>query len=255
MVSNWLCPLCNEENGDLNGYCEFCYVLSNLRVYNPDKYYVREIKIQHIKDDVMSSELTGEQLLASIEANERMTPQEKLHAKLSYHETVLVKDMDDLTLSAHIEELSQIAFEARSRHGAATAEKDKRRKGSTKTLGFERNLNIDETSTNAINVIRERQKKLTKAEKVAENLRQIYKGLGAPHSVIESEVAKAMSARNMAGVVNRVQDTSKPGISNPFARKREGVQAAIDEIVNGTKPQGAVAEKKPIVNPFKKGNN
>jgi len=216
----------------------------------------------HYMRDIMNNEgLNGEDLIKSIESNERMTPQEKLHAKLFYHETLLVKDMDTLTLRAHIEELSHIAFEARARHGAAAAEEQKRAKGDKKAKGFERSLNTDPTTSDAINIIKERQKKLTKAEQLKKNLEQIYKDMGLANAAAEAE--KVMSARNIAGVVKAPNVTPIPTppsdgktINNPFARKREeqqNIQAAIDSIVNGsaTEPQ-APAEKKALFNPFVK---
>jgi hypothetical protein len=216
----------------------------------------------HYMRNVMSNEpngLNGEDLIKSIESNERMTPQEKLHAKLFYHETLLVKDMDTLTLRAHIEELSHIAFEARARHGAATAEEHKRAKGDKKAQGFQRSLNTDPTTSDAINIIKERQKKLTKAEQLKKNLEQIYKDMGLANAAAEAE--KVMSARNIAGVVKAPNSTpipvepKGPGvISNPFARKREeqqNIQAAIDSIVNAPEPSAPIEKKAPF-NPFAK---
>ena len=179
----WICPVCSEELGNYNAYCEYCKH-SNSIIYNPDRYYIREIRIYHIQKDIQMSEekgLSGEELLDSIESNERMTPQEKLFAKLFYHETMLVKDMDTLTLRAHIEDLSKIAFEARARHGAATTEDGRRKNKDNKPKGFERSLNTDETTTNAINTIKDRQKRLTKQEKIQAGLEKL--GISSTHAV------------------------------------------------------------------------
>ncbi len=219
----WICPHCSEELGELNGWCEYCKV-NNIIIYNPDKYYIRDIRIRHIQEDVMSEEskaLSGVELLASIEANTRMTPQEKLYATLFYHETILVKDMDTLTLRAHIEELSKIAFEARARHGAADAE-DKKRKKSVGPTGFERSLNIDETTLDIINTIKDRQKKLTKQEKIQAGLEKL--------GISSTDAAKLMSAGTILGrLKNKTSEQSVEGVSknssvevkvfNPFKKE------------------------------------
>src|SRR6266850_1991034 len=130
----WICPRCNEELGELNAICEYCKVNDNTIVYNPDKWFIRDIRIN------------------SICKGETMTPQEELFSQLFNHEKVLVKDMDTLTLRAHREELAKIAFEARARLTAVDDEDNTRKKNNDKKpKGFERSLNTDETTTNAIN--------------------------------------------------------------------------------------------------------
>src|SRR5260370_16188104 len=192
----WTCPICQNELGELNGYCEYCKVKSSIIVYNPDKYFIREICIEHIEGYVMSKEgLSGEELLAEIEANTRMTPQEKLHARFFYHETILVKDMDRLTLRAHIEDLSKIAFEARSRHGAAVNEDKRRDKSSDqKGQGFSRSLNIDEVTSDAINAIKERQKKLTGKEKMLAGIVDLYVKGGMTRTEAEALATSKMTS-------------------------------------------------------------
>jgi len=222
-VTTWQCPRCSEELGELNGWCEYCKVKDGTIVYNPDKYFVREIRIRHITESVKMSEqkgLSNEELINSIESNERMTPQEKLHAKLFYHERLLVKDMDTLTIRAHREELAKIAFEARARLTAVDAEEDDRKKLNRKDkqpTGFERSLNTDDKTTDAINTIK---KRVSKADKMRAGLERL--GLSAEH------VAEVMSARNISEQVNRAQNKTKPAetkestpVFNPFAKKEE----------------------------------
>lgn len=221
---SWNCSRCSAELGDYNGCCEYCKVNDNVIVYNPDKYYVRDICIYHIEQGVltMNKGLTGEELINSIESNQSMTPQEKLHAILFYHETVLVKDMDRLTLRAHIEELSKIAFEARARYGAAKNEddlRDKEEKRSNKPEGFSRSVHTDEATTDAINTIKERQKKLTKQEKIQAGLEKL--------GISSTDAAKLMSAGTILGRL-----------------KNRGLTAPEAEAEN--KPT------QPLFNPFKK---
>jgi hypothetical protein len=151
-----------------------------------------------------------------------MTPQEELFSQLFNHEKLLVKDMDILTLRAHREELAKIAFEARARLTAADDEEnDRKKKNSPGPRGFERSLNIDETTSNAINTLKERQKKLTKSEKIREGLIKLG---------IDPDAAdKIMSAKNILSQVTKVQNHSNPEsekqseptqqIFNPFEKK------------------------------------
>src|SRR5260221_11654525 len=119
----WICPECSAELGELNGYCEYCRYADNILIYNPDKYFIRDIRIFNICN-----------------GGKTVTPQEELFSLLFNHEKVLVKDMDVLTLRAHREELAKIAFEARARLTAVDDEEQDRKKkhnGDGKTQGFE----------------------------------------------------------------------------------------------------------------------
>jgi hypothetical protein len=172
--------------------------------------------------------LSEPQVLESIDNNVNMTPQEKLFAKLFYHEIMLVKDMDLLTLRAHREELSKIAFEARARLSAADATEEKIKKSKraeSKPQGFERSLNTDDTSTAAINTIKERQSRQTKAEKTLASLLKA--------GISEVDAQKLMQAGTiLARLKNKTpeevqatlptpQDPNAPKMFNPFAKKEE----------------------------------
>ena len=247
----WNCPVCSEKLSEYNRYCEYCYQLSNIKVFNPDKYFISDIKIYHVEQETLKlmtdnnehngkhrSELSGEELLAAIEADDRMTPQEKAHARFFYHETILVSGMDNLTLDAHIEELSSFVFEGRSRHGAAVNEKERRKKLKTHSgvHGFERSVNVDEASTAALNTVKERQKKLTAKEKVAKGLAQLYATAGL--EISEEEKQKIMSATNILTEAKKKDETSNilhgPLRSSSFTM---------------TKPE---TSKKTFINPFEK---
>jgi hypothetical protein len=202
---SWNCPRCNEELGELNAVCEFCKI-DNVIVYNPDKYFIREIRIHHL---IHASETS-------------MTPQEQLFKDLFNHEKLLVKDMDILTLRAHREELSKYAFEARARLTAVDDEEQGRKKKTEHEVrGFERSLNTDEITTNAINAIKDRQKRLTKQEKIQASLEKL--GI----STVDAE--KLMSAGTILGRINRIKSQASPveeqkqtenkPIFNPFEKK------------------------------------
>jgi hypothetical protein len=175
----WQCPVCSEELGDYNAYCEYCLIRENTKVFNPDKHYIRDVCIYSI----------------TVGGAKPMTPQEELFAKLFNHEKSLVQDMDVLTLRAHREELSQIAFEARARLTAVDDEEQTRKKkanGESKPTGFERSLNEDDTARSAINAIKGREDKLSKKERVLAGLKKLYELAGA--SISETDAAKLVAA-------------------------------------------------------------
>src|SRR6266853_1639182 len=198
----WNCPVCNEELGELNAYCEYCKQSNNIIVYNPDIYYIREIRILHIS-----------------EGAPKVTPQEELFAELFNHEKILVKDMDTLILRAHREKLAKIAFEARARLTAVDDEEKTRKNKNGKPSGFERSLNTDESTTNAINAIKDRQKRLTKAEKIQAGLEKL--------GISTIDAAKLMSA---GAILGRLKNKSVEGVSK----------------------DNSVEVSKPVFNPFEK---
>ena len=223
-MKTWICPVCSEELGELNGWCEYCKVKDGTIVYNPDIHFIREIRISHIEDimeDKTSEAKTQDELFADLDANTHLTPQERLFSKLFYHETQLVKDMDLLTLRAHREELSKIAFEARARLSAADAMENEHKKKANdgKPKGFARSINADENATNAINTIKERQKKLTKAEKIQAGLEKL--------GISTADAAKLMQAGTILARLKNPQPTAEQTVNvespkpifNPFAKK------------------------------------
>lgn len=224
---SWNCPRCQNELGELNGYCEYCKYEDETIVYNPDKYFIREIRISHITDGAKT-----------------VTPQEELFAQLFNHEKLLVKDMDTLTLRAHREELAKIAFEARARLTAVDDEDNGRKKKANsdgKPKGFSRSVNTDETTTNAINTVKERQKRMTAAEKVQASLEKLgistadaeklmsagtilakIKGKGdkAEEIIKGNEIRSPLSQENGFVLVTPKVEAPK-AIFNPFAKKDE----------------------------------
>ncbi len=237
----WNCPRCNEELGELNGWCEYCYCKDKTIVYNPDKYFVREIRIMYITSERVE--------------REKMTPQEELFKELFNHEKLLVKDMDTLTLRAYREELCKTAFEARVKLSAVDDEEQERkkekRKADGKPTGFERSLNIDETTTQAINVVKERQKKLTGKEKIKQGLIDLYRKGGASQLEAEKIADKAMGAGT---ILERVKDEESRKIIKDDAGVRSPLSQDDGFTIKGYKKPEDVKkeESKPIFNPFEK---
>jgi hypothetical protein len=214
IIRDWICPRCQNELGEYNGWCEYCKHSDNIIVYNPDAYFIRDVYVRHIKEA------------------KPLTPQEELFSQLFNHEKILVKDMDMLTLRAHREELAKIAFEARARLTAADDEESNRKKKSQPKgpSGFERSVNTDETTTNAINAIKERQKKLTKAEKIQAGLEKL--------GISTADAEKLMSAGTILGRLNKVKSSETEKIVEAVS-KQDSVE---------------VSEPKKIFNPFEKKN-
>lgn len=175
--------------------------------------------------------LVIERISRLTERNAEMTPQEELFAKFFNHKVELVKDMDVLQLRAHLEEMSMTVFKAKAEYQAVDKVKKEKEK-TTRGQGFQTSLHIDDASSDAINKITERQKKLTKMEKVMQGLIEMG---------VKPEDAQSM--------------TSNSAIED-LRRKKEGVNAEhqfnsnVDKIVNeATKP---AQPSKPLVNPFAK---
>lgn len=158
-----------------------------------------------------------------------MTPQEELFKKLFNGEVKITAGMDALTRKAYREEMCDIAFRARVSISAVdhVDEEEKRaKKKASGPQGFERSVNIDETSTAAINAIKERHGRQTKAEKTLASL--IKSGIS------EEDAAKLMQAGTiLARIKNKsvaelkaveptpTYDPNKVITFNPFDKKKE----------------------------------
>jgi len=155
-----------------------------------------------------------------------MTPEEQLFADLFNHEVSLVTNMDTLTLRAHIEELQKIAKEAKVRFYAADSEEKKRRKSSdsSKPTGFNRSVNEDKISTDAINTIKDRQKRLNKKEKIEASLIALGIDPKAAASLMSAGVIKArLSEPKEDKQSNNIKTEEltiiNKSIFNPFEKK------------------------------------
>lgn len=181
---------------------------------------------------------TQEEFDREIDASPTMTPQEKLYSKLFYNETMfVVKDMDTLTLRAHREELGEIAFNARVRYAAAKNEEERRdklaNKHNGKEPGFSRSVKTDAVTSDVINTIKERQKRLTKAEKIKAGL--IAMG------VSEADADKMMSAGKILKTLNEQKEPNKTAQE---IIKGEAIQSPLSQS-NGFVFRPKPAEKQP----------
>lgn len=157
-----------------------------------------------------------------------MTPQEELFKTFFNDEKKLVKDMDILELRAHREELAKIAFEARARLTADDDEEKSRKKTfeGTKPTGFSRSVNADEATKELINTVKERQKGLSKKEKLVEQLINLgYTREDAQKKVSAGEILSKFKESSTLKSENKTSESAKPEepkkIFNPFEKKKE----------------------------------
>jgi|SRR5579863_2485505 len=216
----WQCERCRNELGDYNAYCEYCN-LDGVKVYNQDKYYIREVVIYHL----------------TIGKAAAMTPQEELFKELFTGALKIVAGMDALTRRAYREEMQKIAHEARVHVAAVDKIDDDEKKEKRKTAGFERSLNTDQSTTDAINTIKERQKRLTKSEKIQAGLEEMFKKSGMSLLDAQKEAQRLMGAGTILAVKNpeksavveqavldvktaekKIDSTTSRKMFNPFAK-------------------------------------
>lgn len=177
-----------------------------------------------------------------------MTPQEELFAKLFSHEKILVKEMSDADLRTHRDELSQIAFEAKARLTAVhDEEKDRKPKGPG---GFRRSLQTDDITSNAINSITERKKKMSVDEKLLASLVSI----GFTEEAARERLAAGKILSNL-----RQQGDILPADASKVFTNTEEQSKAVDsaKLIEAAEAQAAkqIEESKKVrafVNPFEK---
>lgn len=166
-------------------------------------------------------------IMAVIAAKEvgLMTPEEELYAKFYNHERICVQDMDHIELQTHIEELQKIAFEAKARVQSAT---DKRREDNAKISKKEWLVSDDRPDVNvsdAINVVKKRQERMSKMDKIQKQLRDA----GIDEDVIK-EMIRNLSARATDAKLKTV-------VFKVPATELKAVQIKTDETANGEPKQ------------------
>lgn len=172
-----------------------------------------------------------------------MTPEEEWYQKLFNHETVLVQDMDRITLRAHIEELQQICKEGRVRFYVAKSAEEKREKdGKARGItGFVRPSEGEIDTSDAINTIKKRQARLSKSDKLIEGLMKLP-------GIDRVAAEKIMSARNIKDVVEN-SPLKSDGFRHEDLKKQSVPESPIvsddNNLNNGNEP-------KKSFNPFEK---
>lgn len=275
----WQCPKCNCNVVNASKKCPVCYGLSGITVTNSNSITELDwfdhdiIKVQLHKLDTTIAWFPQIykffDRLSSASKTMPMTPEEEKFAKFYNSEKELVLKMDTLTLRAHIEELSDIAKEARARLTAAKDE-DRERTARNKResgQGFSTAIDADADTTDAINKVKKRQ---TKQEKILASL------LAIP-GIDLAQAQKMLAARNIKDAVDNNQElkrdnfrtseltnkTSDKPWSNPFqatpaetTEKTEVKEITVDEENQVIVIEKTVTEQTkvnlPFNNPFSK---
>lgn len=99
-----------------------------------------------------------------------MNSREELFKKFFNDGKAKVKDLDDDALRAHIEELQEIAFQAKAFLHAADETARERNASKRRGSGINTSVAMDEVTSDAINTISIRQEKMSKTEKAIQNL-------------------------------------------------------------------------------------
>jgi len=166
-----------------------------------------------------------------------MTPEEQLFADFfQKHINILhpyVQDMDILEIRAYREKMALIAKEGKAAvYAADKAEKEvkKAKNNSAKNAnlpGFDRSLEQDGVTSNAINVIKDRQKRLSKQEKLHKMLMDIpgMSAAEASQMLSNTELLKRFKNKNQGEDLEKlkaekvIQEENNKPMFNPFEKK------------------------------------
>jgi len=155
-MDNWNCELCKTYNDILSLRCWSC------QFHIPDWITSEYLFRVEIRRDIWFARIRLD--------GESMTEQELLFAKFYNNEKVLVKDMDDIQLREHREELRTIAFEAKARAVAADDE-DRERKSKTKNKEWLLSpTESNQATSDAINAVTQRASRMSKLDKMRKQL-------------------------------------------------------------------------------------
>ena len=220
---SWFCKSCGTNNVNLNLNCVYCRIRNNIIVpredFEPFDFLDEIISEKRFR---LLDKVTGYYMsdLKYSGAVRMSTPQEELFQHFFSNEKVLVKNMSLLELRSHREELSKIAFEARARMTAIDDEENDRKKKSSdgKPTGFSRSVNGDDKATNLINTVKERQKKLTKNEKLEAGLAKLLGGDNRAAAAIMS-AGKILAQVKQIKTLEKTEQKSEAKMFNPFEKK------------------------------------
>jgi len=160
----WLCKTCGLLVANISR-CPECKTAGIGNTFDESERLLGLVRIKEL--DKILWIVEGFNMSEIDDKKSSMNPKEALFAKFFADEKELIKDMDDLQLRAHREELSLIASEARARLTAIENEGQERNKrGKNKKFEDE----SGDFASDAINKIAERQKKMSRTDKEIERL-------------------------------------------------------------------------------------
>ena len=276
----WVCNRCFVYNSSLNEQCLNCLIktgilISRVRAFE-DKGFDNKLVAWQLEDLESASLriLKKEKNMATltveeIENNPNMNAKEKKFAKFFAGEKTLVSQMDDAGLRAHIEELQDIAFEARARLFASDDEFRERGAKKKRDKGFSTSVQTDDFTSEAINNIAERQKKMSKVDKEIERLVSMGIDRKDAENMYRATTMKAIQTQGVAAVVNDLGGVNaivnsivnsspeeKKNFSNPFASSKtiEPINQDIQTVAQVTAiiTEVKIEEEKKTFNPFAK---
>lgn len=212
---SWICPRCGLNNVNANKKCaDYRCKLERPYVSGFDDF-----------DEILKSVQFRFLGLGEIDD---MTPNEELYRE--FFNAVManpeVHAKTDLELRAEREQLIIVITKGRAEVDAR--DKILRERKPKGVQGFAASINADETSTNAINTIKERQKRMSKEDKVREGMKKA--GISA------ADIEKMMSAGNMLQRLkmkatelfshDKKEESEQPSeppkpFVNPFAKPKE----------------------------------
>lgn len=225
----WLCSNCGKLNSNLDSQCKICESRFGEFILHPHDTDSFEVVNRILIYELGKFGIQGEKEMS---ASDTMTREEKLFAKFFNDEKILVSQMDDFALKAHIEELQDIAREARARLTCSTGEDRERSAKKRQKKGISETVESDDFTSEAINNIQKRAQKMSKTEKEIERL-------------VSMGISRT-DAENMykATTINKVQKEGAAAVLEE--NKRLDVQVIVNSVMNPNPP----AEGKAFINPF-----
>lgn len=158
-IIGWYCKFCNLYNDILTAHCKDCQANrpSDLR--------------QAAIDTIVSRDLVGALMPEPNESEDKF----KTHALFFNEEVIFVQDMSDEQLDERLKTLAAIAFEAKTKYGAADSVK--RERSAKKTVKQREWLlspdHNDPTVTDAIATVEARKKRMSKADKMLDVMKNL----------------------------------------------------------------------------------
>lgn len=216
VLNNWNCTKCKQYNDILNLACWNC------KQDKPEwvtTFYQIRVEFQR---GIFYGRGFGD----------IMTDQEKLFRDFYNREKIFVKDMDIVQLREHREKLSKIAFEAKARLRAVDDE-NQERGSKTKNKEWLTTVDTNQNVSDAINVVKTRQARLSQMDKLKKQLEA---------AGIDDDTIKEM-IRNME---RKATESGVKAIT--FAKPKAPVEIAIEE----AKIEGVIPDNSGKPNPFAK---
>ena len=157
-------------------------------------------------------------------ANEELTAE--LHSKFFNHEITLIKDMDNSQLRERRLEMQRIAFEARARLTAMDSEEKDRNSKGKRNAEWLINTGNDPNVTDAIAVVKERKARMTKIEKLHQQMKSL--GIDNADELIRN-VERTASNDQVKSISTQ---TTKKDIPIPEIKLKESKPINLDELDN-----------------------